>query len=141
LIKRFLVADDNHTARRVIGEIISGREDWTVCAEAKDGMEALELALRHRPDLLVLDVQMPRMNGMEAAHHILEAMPGAPILLVSFHEAKLIMPDIKDTKVRGFVSKATLGMELLPAAEALLAGGSYFDETPGGPDGQPDKEN
>ena len=119
---------------RVISEIISGREDWLVCAEAKDGMEALEMALRHRPDLLVLDVQMPRMNGIEAARHVLEEMPAAPVLLVSFHEPKLIVPEIEGTKIRGFVSKANLGRDLLTAADALFAGKFYFDERPMDPD-------
>lgn len=125
--KRFLIADDNLTARRVIAEILTSYDEWSVCAEAGDGFSAVELALDHRPDLIILDIQMPQITGIEAAREILKAVPDALILLISFHESKLILSEIKDTKVRGFVSKSMLGRDLIPAVETLFAGGHYFE--------------
>ncbi len=111
----------------MIAEILSSCPGWSVCAEANEGLSAVELALAQRPDLIVLDVQMPRMNGIEAAQRILEALPDAVILLISFHEPKLIVPEIKGTKIRGFVSKSMLGRDLISAVEMLFSGGYYFD--------------
>lgn len=128
--KRFLIADDNQTARRVIAEILSSCPGWSVCAEANEGLSAVELALTQRPDLIVLDVQMPHMTGVEAARQILNVLPDALILLISFHESKLVFPEIKDTKIRGFVSKSMLGRDLIPAVETLFAGGRYFEGLP-----------
>ncbi|HWF40182.1 MAG TPA: response regulator transcription factor [Candidatus Acidoferrales bacterium] len=125
--KRFLIADDNHAARRVMAEILTSYPGWSVCAEAADGFSAVELALTQRPELIILDVQMPRMNGIEAAQRILEALPDALILLISFHEAKLIVPEIKGTKIRGFVSKGMLGRDLISGVETVFSGGYYFD--------------
>ena len=125
--KRFLIADDNQAARRVIAEILTSYDEWSVCAEAHDGSSAVELALAHHPDLIVLDIQMPQITGIEAARKILNALPDALILLISFHESKFFLSQIKDTKIRGFVSKSMLGRDLIPAAEALFAGGHYFE--------------
>jgi len=130
LSKRFLIADDNQTARRVIAEILTSCDEWSVCAEASDGSSAVKLALTHLPDLIVLDIQMPQITGIEAAKEILRAVPDALILLISFHESKLFLSEIKKTKVRGFVSKSMLGRDLIPAVETLLAGGHYFEELP-----------
>lgn len=125
--KRFLIADDNQTARRVIAQILTFHEGWSVCAEAADGIAAIEQAVTQRPDILILDVQMPHLTGIEAAQQILELLPDALVILISFHDPKVILPEIKGTKIRGFVSKSMLGQYLIPAAEAILDGGYYFD--------------
>jgi DNA-binding NarL/FixJ family response regulator len=78
---RILIADDHEAARAAIAEMIDAcDEDWSVCSEADDGRSAVKLAVEHRPDVVVLDVRMPKMDGMEAAHEIRRRLPGTPIV-------------------------------------------------------------
>ncbi len=78
---RVLIADDHAGARAGIAEIIrSCGEDWSVCSEAVDGISAIRLAIEHKPDLVILDVRMPNLDGMEAAYEIRARLPGIPIL-------------------------------------------------------------
>ncbi len=79
-----LVADDNILARKLVGNILK-QEDFTVCAEAADGNEAVTLALRLKPDLIILDIMMPELNGLAATAQILKMAPGIAIILYTFH--------------------------------------------------------
>lgn len=126
MTKRILLADDHHYARQALRELLATRPEWTVCAEAADGIEAVKMAASTRPDVAIVDLQMPRLNGIDAARQILALFPNAPILMISSHEPKLIIEEIMSTPIRGFVSKFSVNSELLPAVETLLAGGSYF---------------
>ena len=86
-MKRILVADDNPMIRKMLCQIFKVEEDYTICAEATDGQEAIHLALKHRPDLIILDMSMPVLNGIEAAHELKKIMPGIPIILFTQHES------------------------------------------------------
>jgi CheY-like chemotaxis protein len=78
---RILIADDHQRARTAIAEIIDGSgEDWQVCWQADDGRSAVKMALEGRPDVVILDVRMPKLDGMEAAHEIRARLPKVPIL-------------------------------------------------------------
>ncbi len=126
MIKRFLLADDNDIARRLLAELTASRPEWLVCAEAADGFEAVEMAASSQPDFAILDLQMPRLNGIDAARQIIALLPDIPVLLISSHDPDLIISEIKSTQIRGFVSKDALALELFLAIDTLLAGGSYF---------------
>lgn len=123
--KRFLIADDNRGVRNFLREVILSNEGWQVCAEAEDGLKAVEEAERHRPDCAILDFAMPRLNGIEAARLIARASPGTAILLVSMHDREVLARHLI-AEIRGFVAKSRLSEELLPAIQAVLAGGKYF---------------
>jgi CheY-like chemotaxis protein len=83
--KTVLVADDNPTIRKMLCQMFEKEEHYDLCAEAEDGKQAIELALHHRPDLIILDLSMPVMNGLEAAHELKKLMPKVPIILFTQH--------------------------------------------------------
>jgi len=85
MAKRVLVADDNPLIRKMLCRLFEVEEDYGICAEAADGEQAIELALKHRPDLIILDLAMPLFNGLEAAHKIKKMMPHVPIILFTQH--------------------------------------------------------
>lgn len=85
MAKRVLVADDNPLIRKMLCRLFEVEEDYGICAEAADGEQAIELALKHRPDLIILDLAMPLFDGLEAAHEIKKMMPHVPIILFTQH--------------------------------------------------------
>jgi len=85
MAKTILVADDNPTIRRILCRAFELEKDYDVCAEAENGQQAIQLALQHRPDLIILDLSMPVMNGLEAAHELKKLMPKVPIILFTQH--------------------------------------------------------
>ena len=86
MAKRILVADDNPMIRKMLCQLFEAEEDYDICAEAENGREAIDLAVKHRPDLIILDMSMPVMNGMEAARELKKIMPDVPIILFTQHE-------------------------------------------------------
>jgi CheY-like chemotaxis protein len=85
MAKTVLVADDNPTIRKMLCRMFEREENYDMCAEAEDGKEAIELALQHHPDLIILDLSMPVMNGLEAAHELKKLVPKVPIILFTQH--------------------------------------------------------
>jgi CheY-like chemotaxis protein len=83
--KTVLVADDNPTIRKMLCRMFEREENYDLCAEAEDGKQAIELAVQHHPDLIILDLSMPVMNGLEAAHELKKLMPKVPIILFTQH--------------------------------------------------------
>jgi len=83
--KTILVADDSPFVRKMLCKIFEAEEDYDLCAEAVNGQEAIDLAKRHRPDLIILDFSMPVMNGVDAAHELKRIMPHIPIILFTLH--------------------------------------------------------
>lgn len=128
--KRILVADDHGTARRSLRTLITRRQDWQVCAEAVDGLDAVEKAKSMCPDVAVLDLAMGGLNGVQAAAAIRETCPNTIVLTISLYDAKPLLVRLQTVGVRGFVSKNKLVAELLPAIDAVLAGRSWFPLQP-----------
>ena len=83
MARTILVADDNPLIRRMLCELFEKEEDYDICAEATNGQEAIDLALRHRPELIILDLSMPIMSGLEASRELKRIMPEVPIILFS----------------------------------------------------------
>jgi YesN/AraC family two-component response regulator len=81
MAKRVLVADDNPLIRKMLCQLFEREDDYDLCAEAKNGREAIELALKHRPHLIILDWSMPGLNGLEAARELKKIMPNVSIIL------------------------------------------------------------
>jgi DNA-binding NarL/FixJ family response regulator len=126
MTKRILVADDHGSVRRCLRTLITQRQDWQVCAEAADGLDAVEKAKSMFPDVVVLDLAMERFNGVEAAEEIRARCPATIILATSMYDAEPLFPRLQAIGVRGFIPKNHLSTDLLPAIDAALEGGSWF---------------
>jgi DNA-binding NarL/FixJ family response regulator len=124
---RILIADDHEIVRQGVRSVLEGEPGWIVCAEAKTGREAVAKAVDLRPDVVVLDVSMPELNGLEATRQIRSAVP-AKILILTMHEADQIVADVLDAGAHGYVLKADAGRTLVDAIRALLERREFFTE-------------
>lgn len=123
---RILVADDHDIVRRGILSLIQDHAGWKVVAEAKDGRDAVAKALELKPDLAVLDVSMPSLNGLDATRQMLKANGKLRVLVLTMHESEQLMEDVLRAGARGYILKADAGRDLVLAMEALLAGQPFF---------------
>jgi DNA-binding NarL/FixJ family response regulator len=126
MTKRILVADDHGNVRRCLRTLITQRHDWQVCAEAADGLDAVEKTKSMSPDVVVLDLVMARLNGVEAAEEIRARCPAAIVLATSMYDAQPLFPRLQIIGVKGFIPKNHLSTDLLPAIDAALEGRSWF---------------
>src|SRR5579864_3705936 len=123
---RILIADDHDVARRGIRAMLEGHPGWQVCAEARDGREAVELASATKPDLTLLDIGMPNLNGLEAARQILATSPNALILILTMHDTDHVVREVLRAGARGFILKSDAGRDLIAAVEALQNHRTFF---------------
>lgn len=114
-----LIVDDHELFRRSLRTMIEARPDWHVCGEAADGKEAIELTSQLRPDLILLDVSMPEMNGLEAARYIQRESPDSQILIVSQNDTEPMQKAAAQVGARGFVAKAKIFEQLASAIDGL----------------------
>ena len=123
---RILVADDHPIFRRGIRELLESHAGWAVVAEAQDGYEAIEAALRTAPDIAIIDDTMPRMNGVECARRIRQRLPKLEICLLTDSEDESVIAHALPAGARGFVLKSDAEKEILSAIEALSRHKPYF---------------
>ncbi len=123
---RILIADDHEVARRGIRALLESHPGWEVCGEARDGRETVDLANRMKPDLILLDIGMPNLNGLEATRQILAASPDAVILILTMHDTDLVVREVLRAGARGFVLKSDAGRDLVAAVEALQRQRTFF---------------
>ena len=121
-----LLVDDHELVRRGIAALLGAEDDIEVVGEARDGRHGLELALRLRPDVVVLDVAMAVLNGVEAARQILQALPKARILILSAHSDEEYVDRATELGVAGYVLKQSSLEDLATAIRTVVSGGSYF---------------
>jgi DNA-binding NarL/FixJ family response regulator len=125
-LARILIADDHELLRRGLVAELSQVPGWVVVAEVENGRAAVASAAELKPDLVVLDLTMPELNGLEAARRILAADPSTRILILTAHESEQLVREVLSTGARGYVLKSDAGRILVVALQALLEGGSFF---------------
>src|ERR1700688_3700614 len=123
---RILVADDHESVRKGVCVILGTRDDIEVCGEAANGREAIDKALELKPDLIILDITMPIVSGIDAAEMIRKTLPSVPILFLSMHQSKQIIAEAKRVGVQGYVKKSDAAATLLHAVDALLRNEPFF---------------
>lgn len=122
---RILLVDDNPAVRRYLRAILEQQESWQVCGEARTGAEALRQVLESPPDLIVLDYQMPDLNGVDVARQISEMFPKIPILMVTLHLSRQLADAAREAGVRGACAKQDIG-SVVEAVDVLLHDQTYF---------------
>lgn len=115
---RILVADDNEMIRKALCFVLKSRPGWDICGVALDGTDALRKALELKPDVILLDISMPGLNGFEAAGRIHEQVPDAEILIVTEYDSKTLDLVPREHGIRGCVVKSRIQRDLIPAVEA-----------------------
>jgi DNA-binding NarL/FixJ family response regulator len=119
------VVDDNRDVRRYLCRALEQHRGWLVCDEARDGQEAVNRFLQTRPDVVVLDFQMPGMNGLDAARIISQLSPETPILMITLYLTRQLSEEAEKAGVRGTCAKTDLHC-VVDAVEALLQERTYF---------------
>jgi len=123
---RILVADDHDVVRVGVRTLLERRPDWEVCGEAVTGQDAVEKAKRLRPDVLVLDANLPELPGLEATRRILRALPDTEVLVLTMDESPELMRDLLQAGAHGYVFKSDLSVDLVSAVEALSQHELFF---------------
>ena len=124
---RILVADDHEVIRRGIRALLASGRGCEICGEAVDGQDAVEKAQKLRPDLVIMDVSMPNLNGLEATRMIRRNLPETQILILTQHDSQEMMRQAFNAGARGFVVKSSVAHDLLNAVEAAKRGEPFFD--------------
>jgi DNA-binding NarL/FixJ family response regulator len=124
-----LIADDHELLRRGLCAVLAERPDWKVLGEATNGREAVRMAASLKPAVVVLDVTMPELNGLEAARQILASAPQTRVLILSVHESEQIVREVLEAGAQGYLLKSDAGRELIKAIDALLGNKPHFTST------------
>jgi DNA-binding NarL/FixJ family response regulator len=124
-LSRILIVDDNPVLRQQVRSLLERHSNWEVCGEAENGIEAVERVHQLNPDLVIMDLSMPVMNGLRAAQEISKDTPGVPLLLFSVFMSGQLVREAKRAGFRGAVPKEEVA-QLTEGVEVLLKHGTYF---------------
>jgi len=125
-VLRILIADDHEVARKGIRSLLENHPGWEICGEASDGREAVASVTKLKPDVLLLDIGMPNLNGLDATRQILAIMPEARILILTVHDSEQVVREVLAAGARGFLLKSDTGRDLVTAVEALQQGRTFL---------------
>jgi DNA-binding NarL/FixJ family response regulator len=123
---RILVADDHDLMRRGIKTLLQTHAGWEICGEAQTGREAVSRTEELKPDIVVLDISMPDLNGIEAARRIRKASPETEVLILSLHFSDQLIREIVEAGVRGYIVKSDSDRDLIVAVETLAKHKPFF---------------
>ena len=122
---RILVVDDNPAVRHYLRALLEQQSAWQVCGEARTGREALERVEKNPPDMILLDFQMPDLNGLDVARQLTRFFPEIPILMITIHLSKQLAEEARRVGIRGACAKSDVS-SIVEAVDALLHAGTYF---------------
>lgn len=123
---RILVVDDHDVVREGVRGILARHPDWEVCGEAANGEEAVAAVSELQPDVTIMELTLPLMNGLAAAEQIVQSGSRTKILILTMHDPGLMLDGVKSIGAHGIVSKSRAGQDLIPAIEVLLSGGTFW---------------
>jgi len=123
---RILVADDHEVVRKGLLALLQQQPEWQICGEASDGREAVTKAAELNPEIVILDIGMPTLNGLEATRQILKTNPDTKVLILTLHDSDQLVQDVLNAGARGFLLKSDAARDLVAAVEALRREKTYF---------------
>ena len=123
---RILIADDHEVVRRGLRALLETRPGWEVAGEAVTGRQAVEEARRLTPDVIIMDITMPEMNGLEATRQIRREIPEVEVLVLSVHDSEQLVREVLEAGARGYVLKSDAGRDLVAAVESLRQHKPFF---------------
>jgi DNA-binding NarL/FixJ family response regulator len=124
---RILIADDHQVVRKGVAAILGERPDWEICAEASTGRQAIAAAARLKPDVVVMDIGLPDMNGLDATRHILKENPQTQVLILSMHKSEQLVHEVLSSGARGYLLKGDNSAgDLVAAVDALRRHQPFF---------------
>src|SRR2546429_175462 len=129
---RIFIADDHEVVRKGLMSLLQAQPDWEVCGEAADGREAVDKAQQLKPDVVILDIGMPSLNGLEATRQILKSNPQAKVLILTLHDSDQVVREVLNAGARGFLLKSDAARDLVAAVEALRRGKNLLSSEVGG---------
>ena len=124
---RILLADDHDVVRRGLRQLLEDHQGWTVCGEATTGRQAVEMAKELMPHLVILDLTMPELNGLEATRQIRKELPLTQVLVFTMHESEQLVREVLAAGAKGYVLKSDAARLIISAVEALAQGKPYFN--------------
>lgn len=124
---KILIADDHDIVRRGLRSLVEDQAGWEVCAEAGTGRQAVERALQFKPDVAVLDITMPELNGLEATRQIRRAQPSTEVLVLTVHETEELVREVLKAGARGYILKSDAGRDLVAAILSISQKKPYFN--------------
>jgi DNA-binding NarL/FixJ family response regulator len=123
---KILLVDDHDIIRRGLKDLLTAKAGWEVCGEAKTGKEAVALAEQLKPDIIVMDISMPDLNGLEASRRIHKALPKTGILILTMHFSDQLVRDVVEAGARGYILKSDADRELVTAVDSLASRRTFF---------------
>jgi DNA-binding NarL/FixJ family response regulator len=123
---RILIADDHEVVRRGLCTLLQSQNGWEICGEAKDGREAVEMAKQLKPDVVILDIGMPNLNGLAATRQLSQQNPEQKIIVLTITDSGQVIREALDAGARGFVLKSDAARDLVSAVEALQRNRMFF---------------
>jgi DNA-binding NarL/FixJ family response regulator len=139
---RILIADDHEIVREgLISHLAKSRPDWDICGEATDGEQTIQLTRELKPDIVILDITMPRMSGLEASSRMRKLGLSVPVLIFTTHDSARLATEVRQAGAQGYVLKSQAVRHLVLAIDTILAGGTFFGEPPKPESTRDDKPN
>jgi DNA-binding NarL/FixJ family response regulator len=126
---RILIVDDHAVVRRGVRSLLETRSDWEVCGEATTGRDAVEQSRRLHPDVVVMDLSLPELNGLDATRQILKDAPGTEVLVLTMHQSEELIRDVLQAGARGYVLKSDADESLIRAIDSLRQHAPFLTST------------
>lgn len=125
---RILIADDHDIVRKGLRALVEEESSWQVVADVQDGRSAVVKTQELKPDIAILDISMPSLNGLDATKQIVKVNPDTKVLILTMHDSELLIQNVLNAGARGYLMKTDAGRDLVVAIRALLLGQTFFTQ-------------